>query len=176
MLSYTLLRFKHRLEYLTIEGSNITGTIPNGIGALTELKELFIQDTSMNGTIPTEIGLCTDLELFTITNTNISGTIPVQLTNNVPTLCKCFCCIEFHFDQTSNNPVRYIRCSPTLRIFVVVTALITLQENSGLEGSISDSVCPYIESGLLHVSISCDIECNCCADNCPIISANGGSL
>ena len=75
-----------QLEYLTIQGYDITGTIPTGIGALTALKELSIQYTSMSGTLPTELGLCTNLEVFIISNTNVTGPIPSELTNNVPTL------------------------------------------------------------------------------------------
>ena len=71
-----------------------------------------------------------------------------------------FICFAFSLHQTSDT---------------AIVALITLQDNTGLEGtSIPDTLCPYIESGLLHLSISCNIECTCCIDQCTTSSSTGG--
>jgi hypothetical protein len=65
-----------------MEGTKITGTIPNAIGLLGQLQEIVFRFTGITGTIPTEIGMCTNLGKLVFTgNLGLTGTIPSEIKN-----------------------------------------------------------------------------------------------
>ena len=70
------------LRYLFIVGAigsgGMCGPIPEEIGNLTKLEELFIGG-SVEGIIPSTIGNCKNLELLELTSTNLTGPIPESI-------------------------------------------------------------------------------------------------
>lgn len=59
----------------------ITGSIPNSIGQLYQLQSLGIGNCSLTGLIPTSIGNLTKLDYLDFTTNSLSGPIPLEIGN-----------------------------------------------------------------------------------------------
>ncbi len=70
-----------RVSGLTLLGSNLTGTLPNALGNLTELEVLWIPWNLLTGSIPTSIGDLTKLKYVYLSNNQLTGSIPASLGN-----------------------------------------------------------------------------------------------
>jgi Leucine-rich repeat (LRR) protein len=72
-----------QLQELDASFTNLTGSIPTEIGALTQLQKLQLSFSSFTGTIPTTIGLCSELTVLSVSDPNnaprLTGSIPSQL-------------------------------------------------------------------------------------------------
>jgi Leucine-rich repeat (LRR) protein len=92
------------MDYLDMEESNLTGTIPSELGnwyqltrlyaefnemigtlpselfRLGRLRQLWLLGNELTGTIPAEIGLLTELETLDLNENSLSGPIPANLT------------------------------------------------------------------------------------------------
>ncbi len=66
---------------LRLASLNITGTIPNELGLLENLRVLYLVDNKINGTLPSSIGLLRQLEEINLEGNNLSGNIPASLGN-----------------------------------------------------------------------------------------------
>lgn len=64
---------------LWLDDNDITGTIPTGIGGLTDLASLSLTDNDLYGEIPTEIGYLTDMEQMWLFGNWLSGEIPTEI-------------------------------------------------------------------------------------------------
>jgi len=58
---------------------NISGTIPRGIGLLTNMESIYLQNNKLQGRIPTEIGRLTQLETFSVYSNSLEGPFPSEL-------------------------------------------------------------------------------------------------
>eukprot|EP00529_Nitzschia_sp_RCC80_P014671 CAMPEP_0113481122 /NCGR_PEP_ID=MMETSP0014_2-20120614/22243_1 /TAXON_ID=2857 /ORGANISM="Nitzschia sp." /LENGTH=754 /DNA_ID=CAMNT_0000374603 /DNA_START=234 /DNA_END=2499 /DNA_ORIENTATION=+ /assembly_acc=CAM_ASM_000159 len=98
------------LEKIDLDGNLLTGTVPESIFSLPELKNLFLLNNenlggtipdfregsaiesasffgcSFSGTIPSTIGLVSNLRFFQMKDNNLSGSIPPQLFTDLPAL------------------------------------------------------------------------------------------
>jgi hypothetical protein len=64
-----------------MKSNNLTGTIPDWIGELTNLKLLDMDANSLTGHIPSWIGLMQNLNYLLLNRNQLTGTIPTQLQN-----------------------------------------------------------------------------------------------
>ena len=73
----------------------LTGTVPEVLGNLTNLKRLYLFDNQLTGTIPDELGNLTNLKSLHISGNQLTGCIPNGLqdvpTNDFPSLGLGFC-------------------------------------------------------------------------------------
>ena len=68
------------LKVLYLQGNNFTGSLPAGLGQMTDLTDLYVdQNTSMSGSIPHEIGNLKKLMRLNVSQSGIGGEIPVEL-------------------------------------------------------------------------------------------------
>ena len=67
------------LTYLDLGNNELTGTIPAALGQLTELTDLYLRGNELTGTIPTQLGQLAELTHLRLDNNQLTGTIPTQL-------------------------------------------------------------------------------------------------
>ena len=63
----------------SIWDNQLTGTIPEELGNLTNLKSLYLSDNKLAGTIPEELGNLTNLEFLSLFDNQLTGMIPEEL-------------------------------------------------------------------------------------------------
>ena len=66
---------------VSIGGNNLTGSIPDGISALTALQMLNFSNNALTGSIPASIGTMTSLQQIFLSYNQLSGSIPAELGN-----------------------------------------------------------------------------------------------
>lgn len=64
---------------IVLSGNNLSGTIPSGMGTLTNLTNLDLGSNQLTGGIPTEIGNLSSLTHLHLNTNQLTGTIPTQL-------------------------------------------------------------------------------------------------
>ena len=64
---------------LDLRAKQLTGTIPAGLGTLSNLTSLILYDNQLNGQIPESLGSLSNLEDLTLYNNQLSGQIPASL-------------------------------------------------------------------------------------------------
>lgn len=68
-----------RIDSLNLHDNNLSGTIPEIITQLSELRYLNLQSNNLTGTIPLSIGTFKQLEVFNISRNGIEGLIPIEI-------------------------------------------------------------------------------------------------
>lgn len=78
----------NRVTYLNLGGNNVTGSLPQEIGNLSQLKDLQLWSNEIGGQIPPEIGNLSQLTYLDLAPNNFSGSIPNEIGNliNLETL------------------------------------------------------------------------------------------
>ena len=66
-------------EILDLGTNNLHGRIPNQLGRLNHLKELYLDSNAITGTIPVGLGNLVSLEIMSLRFNRLSGTIPVSI-------------------------------------------------------------------------------------------------
>ena len=69
------------LALLALGGNQLTGPIPSELGDLTSLTGLYLWGNQLTGTIPTQLGNLDNLEVLNLTRNGLTGTIPSGLGN-----------------------------------------------------------------------------------------------
>ena len=79
------------LEHLDLNGNTLTGSIPSGLGDLSNLIELNLSDNQLSGTIPTKLGdlSTTSFQTLDLSVNSLSGTIPSTLGKLSGLECLC---------------------------------------------------------------------------------------
>lgn len=69
------------LQFLSLNGNPLTGTLPSDLGSLSELQEIDLHDTSFTGTIPEELyeGVANSLNHLDFSKAQLSGTISTRI-------------------------------------------------------------------------------------------------
>ncbi len=70
-----------QLYHLDLSLNDITGSVPPGIGNLSELRDLILYDTRVSGPLPEEIGSLDKLVFFDVGLTELVGPIPESFAN-----------------------------------------------------------------------------------------------
>ncbi len=68
-----------RVKTIDLSSNNLTGTLPQELGYLTELKELTLDYNQISGNIPPETGSLSNLERLYLKSNQLSGSIPSTL-------------------------------------------------------------------------------------------------
>ena len=68
-------------DTLNLESSGLTGSIPPGIGNLTNLTLLNLRSNQLTGEIPPEIGNLTNLTNLSLSSNQLTGVIPSEICN-----------------------------------------------------------------------------------------------
>ena len=68
-------------DTLNLESSGLTGSIPPGIGNLTNLTLLDLRNNQLTGSIPSEIGNLTNLTILRLEDNQLTGEIPSEIGN-----------------------------------------------------------------------------------------------
>jgi uncharacterized protein (TIGR02145 family) len=68
-----------RVKTIDLSSNNLTGTLPQELGYLTELKELTLDYNQISGNIPSETGSLSNLERLYLKSNQLSGSIPSTL-------------------------------------------------------------------------------------------------
>ncbi|KGN60316.1 probably inactive leucine-rich repeat receptor-like protein kinase At2g25790 [Cucumis sativus] len=74
-----------KIESLDFSGNELSGSLPENIGSLSELMELNLSNNNLGGGIPNEISSCKKLVSLDLSHNQLSGEIPVILTQ-IPVL------------------------------------------------------------------------------------------
>ncbi|XP_062116780.1 receptor-like protein EIX1 [Humulus lupulus] len=67
------------LEFLDLGGNRVSGSIPDWLGQLSNLKELHLSNNQLNGTITPFIGRLLTLEHLDLSNNKLIGSLPYSL-------------------------------------------------------------------------------------------------
>ena len=70
-----------RVTQVALSGRGLTGTIPTGLGNLSNLTTLDLGINQLTGEIPTELGNLSSLQILTLGRNPLSGEIPTELGN-----------------------------------------------------------------------------------------------
>ena len=68
-----------RVTGLMLEGNELTGEMPAGLGSLSNLKRLEFSNNQLTGEIPTELGNLSSLETLLLGTNSLTGGIPKEL-------------------------------------------------------------------------------------------------
>lgn len=179
------------LEILKVgDGNEMSGTIPDSVYDLTELKQLWLQDTyhcvedevgelicenskeyGFMGSISPSIGNLTKLELLIVNSNPLTGTIPIEIG-----LCEELGERNF-FDRS--RPLSF--CSLTLIILLPQIAMLRIHKTY-IEGSSPRELCMLRDKklnsedpnkGVFYADCSLNnrteepyFSCDCCSDCC----------
>ena len=75
------------LRYLDVSGNEFSGTIPKGLGALTQLEYLDLSHNTLAGEIPKELAGQAPLKMLDVGDNQLVGAIPIEL-SQITTLQK----------------------------------------------------------------------------------------
>ncbi|XBJ04953.1 hypothetical protein VPH35_023814 [Triticum aestivum] len=73
--------FSRQIQWLSMAGNRITGTIPSGIGNLVNLNDLELGGNNLHGPIPEGIGRLKNLQILLLQQNDLSGHIPSSFGN-----------------------------------------------------------------------------------------------
>ena len=64
---------------LSLARNKLTGVIPNSIGNLEQVEELYLDNNELEGTIPSTLEGCKNLLILNLSSNSLDGSIPVEL-------------------------------------------------------------------------------------------------
>ena len=70
---------QHRLECLSLQGNELTGTIPEDLTALVSLKEVNLSGNRLTGGIPESICTLSELRTLALNGNLLTGLVPLHL-------------------------------------------------------------------------------------------------
>ncbi len=70
-----------RVTGLYLDGNGLTGSIPNELGNLSNLRDLDLGENGLTGSIPPQLENLSNLEKLDLSNNDLTGTIPSELGN-----------------------------------------------------------------------------------------------
>ena len=73
--------FSKHITWLVLSSQGLMGTIPAGLGNLTNLEALYLASNQLTGTIPLELGNLSTLKRLILNHNRLTGTIPEELGN-----------------------------------------------------------------------------------------------
>ena len=68
-----------RVTHLALFGNELTGTIPEKLGDLSNLTSLSLRNNQLTGTIPSALGDLSNLQYLYLNDNELTGTIPEEL-------------------------------------------------------------------------------------------------
>jgi Leucine-rich repeat (LRR) protein len=128
--------------------------LPEWLWQISSLRELSLPSAGLRGAIPTGLEALTDLELLDLSQNGLTGELPPEVWN-LPQLAY----LLMH-DTTLNGNI----LTTTQLLGADTLQLVTLFQNSGLEGSVQ-ALCDQAPN-LDLLAADCNIDCPCCATCC----------
>nr|XP_043623484.1 probable LRR receptor-like serine/threonine-protein kinase At1g07650 isoform X2 [Erigeron canadensis] len=68
-----------RLEFLSVTGNRLSGSIPSSFGKITTLRYLQLENNMFSGKVPAELGNLTNVTNLVLSANNLSGELPMEL-------------------------------------------------------------------------------------------------
>jgi len=128
---YGITLHNNTVEQIRLGENNLTGTLPDEIGDLANLKVLELRTNLISGTIPATIGNLIQLSTLSIRSNQLIGSIPVEIGNLVS--------LEYLF--VSDNQ---LEGSIPTEIGNLVNMQYLQLKNNMLSGPIPDEICNLI--------------------------------
>ncbi|MCP4412469.1 MAG: hypothetical protein GY808_07860, partial [Gammaproteobacteria bacterium] len=72
---------QNRVQQINLDSNNLTGSLPVGIGNISDLRYLSLRFNNLSGSIPNEIGQLLNLQVLNLVANEIVGTLPVDIGN-----------------------------------------------------------------------------------------------
>jgi len=141
---------------LSLYDNNLHGTLPEEIGLLTNLQNLFLQSNHLSGTLPESLGKLTNLEVLNIMDNHIGGSIPKSMSRNLHKL-KMVDMSKNKLEGTFPEELTSLKSLTHLWL-----------NHLSLTGSVSDEVC---DRDLESLRVDCrgkppQVYCYCCTMCC----------
>lgn len=176
------------LEHIDISSNRLQGSIPSGLGDLTDLEYLKLNNNRMEGTIPGAL-FSTNLKVFDVEINRIEGTIPTELFN--ASRLRTLNVGKNRMRGKISEDFGRLRDLEVL-IFTVNNFTGTVQKAIGnlskikifdigindLDGTMPEQVCDLLEKDLLYLASDCgerktelgspELICSCCTLCYPI--------
>lgn len=70
-----------QVTQVKLDGNQLTGAIPRELGGLNSLTTLNLNDNQLSGSLPAELGNLSSLQNFRAVNNDLTGSIPAELAN-----------------------------------------------------------------------------------------------
>jgi hypothetical protein len=130
----------------------MTGTIPDSLYNLTDLKELWLYENQFEGSIKSEIGNLKDLVYFSIYSNLFTGTLPSELG-------KCEKLGECHLSLPLSKPFHSLPDSP----ITITVEWVQFQDNQ-INGTVPNEVCLLRSKNLYNEDENIEVlKADCCA-------------
>lgn len=139
---------------VNLSNNALDGTVPPGLGLLTDVLSIMIDGNQLTGPIPTLLGKLDDITHLSMSNNKLTGTIPSELS-------MCFRLKELLLN--SNNlegeiPIELGQLSELEKL--------QLDQNSIMGVSMPSQVCALRQNGLEILVADCadegKVKCECC--------------
>lgn len=149
--STSLIRLSLLSEQLSLYNNDLTGTISNMIGTMSDLQVLALHYNHFSGTLPSSVGNMLDLKHFTVNGNRVKGAIPAEIGN-------CFRLETLHLDSnklTGTIPESFTKLEDLKDLRLEINGL----DNT----AVPQGLCSV--DALEHLSADCQsksITCGCC--------------
>jgi hypothetical protein len=166
------------MKHLAIDRNRLSGTLPQSLSLLTNLRSLTLGNNTFASTIPVELyKRCTELEVLDVFDTSLSGTIASEI--HFLTNIRALFMEENHFFGTLPIEVGDLQSLEILWLHTNnfhgklpselgrLTNLRDFQvQGNELTGEVPKTVCDLVKSGRLpahNLTIDCSLmACSCC--------------
>eukprot|EP00797_Seminavis_robusta_P007783 Sro153_g069810.3 (484) ;mRNA; f:90234-91774 len=132
-----------KLEYLRLEGNDMTGTIVSEFGLLTRLRVLSLARNNFEGTIPTFVGRMQSLERIAAAVVTFNGTLPSELG-----LLTALRVMDFSTNHLSGSIPSQLEALTDMQ-------LLALNGNEKMRGTIPWGVCRLRNASLIGFHVDC---------------------
>ena len=153
---FILYFFTHISETLNLDSNEFEGSLPAGLGLLTDIETLSLRDNQFEGIIPTLLGKLDDIKTLSLNGNKLSGPIPSQLGS-------CFRLTTLHLH---NN-----KLTGTIPLELGELAGLSnfKMESNGFEGAtMPTQVCGLRDDDLSILTSDCKnakkVACDCCTE------------
>ena len=110
------LHFK-KLKWLLLWENNITGKIPDELGACTKMENLFLSENQMEGPLPSSLSSLVELDGLILSQNNFTGAVPEEWSSMV--LLE-----KLHLDHCATGRFSRNDLGPRMKVFVESNAAV----------------------------------------------------
>lgn len=143
-------------EILNLSNNTLTGTIPAGLGLLTDVRMIVLDNNQFTGTIPTLLGKLDDVTHLTLSHNNLNGPIPTELGE-----CFRLTHLELNSNKLRGNIPDHLGNLDSLETLHL--------EGNDLIGTMPPKICSLRSGDLTDLTSDCGktsgkVDCECCTE------------